>query len=194
MKLYVGIDQSINSTGVTFRTEDNMYLKFCQITDTKKTCSSSVQNLIYQKDNQNTGNYTHDDLTKILNAERLALVIFKQIKKHYDLSKSDDIEVRIEGPIMQSFKQKASRVNDLVAFGTLIKFHLIKKLGISRVHVIAPTQLKKLFTGKGNCKKERIEEVFYELNPKYDKSKGKNDDIADSFGLSYVNLNKNKKV
>ena len=192
-ELYIGIDPSINSTGLVFRLvevcEEDI-LKMYQITPKKIKCSTSVRNILYNKIDTNTKKYSDDDLNKIKNGYRLGKSIFDKIFKLTKIYKPDKIYIRMEGSLMSTgFKNSISRVNDLVAYNTMVKYVILSQ--ISKIgddiyfDVIAPTKLKKLFTGNGKSKKCDMVNKFKD---NFDHSQGKNDDIADAFALSYIKI------
>lgn len=184
LMLSVGIDHSVHSTGLVFRTAAG-YQKLYQLTSGNTKCSPSVLNKIYRFKNTNTKTYSYDDLQKIDNGAYLGKNIISIISDQMQMTAATDIIIHMEGSIMSGgFKNKTSRVNDLVAYGTMVKFMLIAAGYRSKLHIIAPGTLKKSFTGKGNCGKDKMLEKFYELVPEYDHSVGKNDDIADAFALA----------
>lgn len=191
--LYVGIDPSINSTGIAML--HNKYMQFYQITPNKVQCSCTTHNVIYKRLETNAKNYTADDLNKIRNGRTLAGVIMKLVQQTQTILKEKnctvkEIHVRMEGSLMSSgFKNKQSRVNDLVANNSIIKLALVQHLdanNIQNIEIIAPSQLKKRYTGKGNCGKDLMMETFAKNVPQYDFTQGKNDDIADAHALAFV--------
>jgi Holliday junction resolvasome RuvABC endonuclease subunit len=181
--LYIGLDPSINSTGLVFRSDN--YLAMYQITSGDSNCSTSVRNVSYERINTNTKRYSEDDLNKIVNAKRLSHVILKLINQNLELSETEYVILSMEGSVMSfGFKNSASRLNDLVLNNSIIKLALLQSNLITDFFVISPAALKKRFTGSGKAKKEDMMKKFKELVPTYDFSIGKNDDIADAYALS----------
>lgn len=183
--MYVGIDASINSTGVVCISND--YIKMFQITSDNVKHSSSVVNISYERINTNTKNYSVDDLNKITNAQKLASVIKSVVLRCSEQCKPDEIHVRMEGSLMSfGFKSGASRLNDLVCNNTIIKLAILNSSNIKEFTILSPTELKKAFTGNGRAKKDQMIKMFLTYVPEYDMSIGKNDDIADAFALAKV--------
>jgi Holliday junction resolvasome RuvABC endonuclease subunit len=177
----VGLDMSINSTGLTFIFGD--IVKFYQIVPAQSPHSASISQVVYKRD-WRKDNYSYEDLAKIISATRLSLKINDILKRLKDTYSIDSFDVRIEGSIMsQGFKKQQSRVNDLTVFNSNVKLMLINNKTVSRICVVSPTSLKKWATGKGNSKKDAIVLKFVEQFPEFDKI-GKIDDIADSYFLA----------
>lgn len=188
--LCVGIDHSVHSTGLVFLTTDG-YVQLYQLTSRGVKCSPTVQHKIYPFAETNTKNYSFDDLQKIVNGGKLGKMIVTLIQQHMLTTESDSVLIHMEGSVMsRGFKSQQARVNDLVAYGTMVKAQLITNGYRLSLHIVAPGTLKKSFTGKGNCNKEKMLARFYEIIPEYDHSVGKNDDIADAYGLAEMGLKK----
>lgn len=180
--LYVGIDQSINSSGLAFRTDDG-YLKFYQITPGPVKHSPTVQNVTYKK--EASTEYSVSDLMKVKNGFRLGKTFLKLIERHKELTCATKVYLAMEGAVMSfGFKKSQARLNDLIAYNTMIKFALITA-DYDRYEVVAPSALKKLFTGKGNCKKEAMIEKFLQEVPDF-VNEYKIDDIADAYALTKI--------
>lgn len=188
--LYVGIDSSVHSTGLVIRTKDNSFLKLYQITSSNIKCSPSVNQVVYKHLSTNTKDYTNDDLNKLRNGMSLGRKIIELIERAKQLSGAESVRIAMEGSVMSfGFKGNQSRVNDLIAYNSCIKL-CVMQFNKTSFDIFAPTQVKKIFVGKGNAKKQMMIDKFKTLFPMYDTSVGKNDDISDAYALSCCAMNK----
>lgn len=203
MELRIGIDASINSTGfVLMSKQPNGEIidvdHYMIVPKTKKDpkCSDSAKLITYKRFwPKKTSTYSQTDIYKVMSAENLVDEMVQLIRLKLETNVYDKVSCRIEGSIMSSsFKGMQARVNDLVAFGSVMRYCLIKSNLITEFQIIPPKTLKKLATGNGNAKKEHMiskhQEMFHEMF--FDYSKGKIDDIIDAFWLAQVESTKNK--
>lgn len=196
----IGIDLSINSTGLSmyFKDKDNLIVKFFQICSTETKVSGSVQLVTYKRVPK-IDQYSTDDLITVIDAASLANCINKLLIKLQSIYKFDKIDVRMEGSIMSTggFGRGSSskgRLNDLTVFNSTTKRMLLLHPLVHSIAIIAPKALKKHFTNNGNAKKERMIETFLKLFPDFDKSrKVKIDDIADAYALSCAQIQDSTK-
>jgi hypothetical protein len=201
MELRIGIDASINATGfVMMLKEGNTIVETSYYLLTPKMkkypeISESVEHLIYNRFwPSKKSTYSQTDIYKILSAENLVDVLVNKIKlKLLEIGSVEKISCRIEGSLMSaSFNNGMARLNDLVAFGSVMRYCLIKSGLITEFKIIPPKTLKKLATGNGNAKKGQMitchAEKFPESGLIY---KGKIDDVVDAFWLAYVEEPKN---
>lgn len=202
----IGVDVSVNSTGVSViipKSEENeektLYFQICP---GKVKHSASVRLLTYDKCYIKDASYTHEDLTKILAADNLALIVYKLMHDVARQYKVTAFDARQEGSIMAgSFKKKQSRLNDLTVFNAAMKRMLLKCKLVKCIAVVAPSSLKKYATGKGNANKDAVELAFYDKNPDFHRplnAKGenatKNDDIADAWHLANADIDESQKL
>ena len=185
MKLFVGIDSSVHSTGLAIRSEDNTFSKFYVITSLATEHSATVSQVVYEHLNTNTKKYTDDDLNKIKNGMKLGSKIVEIIERNRRLTEAEEVHIAMEGSVMSfGFKGSKSRVNDLVAYNSCIKYKILTYQNKNSFNIFAPKQVKKLYTGNGNANKQNIIDKFKQTFPEYDFSKGKNDDVCDAYALS----------
>lgn len=192
----LGIDVSINSTGIAIiipeTTEAEETTIFFQVCPGETKVSGSVTLLTYKKTYLDYDKYSDVDCHKIISAENLAQRIHKKLKQIAKIYELDGFDARQEGSVMSSsFKKKLSKINDLTTYNVAVKRMMLASPLVQSVCIIAPNSLKKYATGRGNCNKERMEEVFYEKNPNFHiplnrngKHASKNDDIADAWHLA----------
>lgn len=205
MELRIGIDASINSTGIVVMEKEvgkielvKYYLLVPNVGEGKKLpkCTSSAELRTYERHwEAKTSTYSQQDIYKILSAENQSKEILRILTKEIMVNQPDKVSCRIEGSLMSSsFKSGQSRLNDLIAFGSVMRYELLKSGLITEFKIIPPKTLKKLATGNGNAKKGLMvshhKDTFPELN--FDYNLGKVDDIIDAFWLAYVEDDKNK--
>lgn len=182
----IGLDISINSTGIAFIFED--IVKLYQICPDVSTHSPSIKQITYKRDWRKT-NYSYEDLAKVNSAHTLSVTIAKLMKTLAQTYAIDKFDARIEGSIMsQGFKNKQSRVNDLTVFNSTVKLMLLKNDLVQSISVVSPGALKKIATGKGTAKKEQIIRCFLSEFPEFVNA-GKIDDIADAYYLAKFQYN-----
>lgn len=184
-KATVGIDLAMNSTGLVFIINDpeknSPIVKFIRLVSELKPNSPSCRLVTYKRDYRKE-NYSYRDISYLNSAKSCAIKIRQLMIEFANTYNISDYEVAIEAPIMGRFASQ-SRLNELVVYNAQVKSMLLQYNDVSSIAVVAPTSLKKIATGKGNCKKTEVEKQFYVDFPDYDKS-GKNDDIADAYYLA----------
>ena len=202
--LYVGIDPSINSTGITIaRYENNVEveIKFYIIKNGKLTKRESVANdsidnfeyIIYNKidltqfkdDNHVFEYYKTKNMVEVVNT--IYDLILNEVKKY-----SAIVNVVIEG-ISYGSSIRTKSIFDLAGLNYMIRYKLItgdiQHLNLS---IATPSNIKKYATGKGNANKESIMTIFKYIFPEM-QNIPKLDDIADSYFMAYFALELDKK-
>lgn len=193
--LYVGIDPSINSTGITIaRYENNVEveIKFYIIKNSKLTKRESAANdsidnfeyIIYNKidltqfkdDNHVFEYYKTKNMVEVVNT--IYDLILNEVKKY-----ASAINVVIEG-ISYGSSIRTKSVFDLAGLNYMIRYKLItadiQHLNLS---IATPSNIKKYATGKGNANKESIMTIFKYIFPEM-QNIPKLDDIADSYFMA----------
>ena len=193
--LYVGIDPSINSTGITIaRYENNVEveIKFYIIKNGKLTKRESAANdaidnfeyIIYNKidltqfkdDNHVFEYYKTKNMVEVVNT--IYDLILNEVKKY-----SAIVNVVIEG-ISYGSSIRTKSVFDLAGLNYMIRYKLItgdiQHLNLS---IATPSNIKKYATGKGNANKESIMTIFKYIFPEM-QNIPKLDDIADSYFMA----------
>ncbi len=188
----IGIDLSMNSSGITLIIDELNVTKHFIISNAAVKSSADVQLLTYTRD-QRSDNYSYSDLATVNSATSLAKRIWNLISELQKIYKFSEVDARIEGSIMsQGFKRHQAKVNDLTVFNSSIKRMLINHELVKSITIVAPATLKKWATGKGNAKKEQIVEAFLKEFPKFDQT-GKIDDVADSYYLAKAQVDDSQK-
>jgi len=198
MKLCIGIDPSMNSTGLCIQSYNDdgikIYEKFYIIKPDK--LSKKEQNAQEENDNFEYVIYPKYDLTKYkeinhlheyyktINMSNLVETIYNKIVDEMQRYMFDDnLEsfIVIEG-ISYGSSIRTKSVFDLAGLNYLIRYKLIKVFEHSKFTIVPPSELKKFITGKGNANKETIVNLFSLLYPNL--SLPKIDDIADAFFMA----------
>ena len=193
--LYVGIDPSINSTGITIaRYENNVeveikfyIIKNGKLTKRESTANDSIDNfeyIIYNKidltqfkdDNHVFEYYKTKNMVEVVNT--IYDLILNEVKKY-----SAIVNVVIEG-ISYGSSIRTKSVFDLAGLNYMIRYKLItgdiQHLNLS---IATPSNIKKYATGKGNANKESIMTIFKYIFPEM-QNIPKLDDIADSYFMA----------
>lgn len=195
-ELYVGIDPSINSTGVTINIwEDNSLftevfyiIKGNKLTKKEQNVTEdddlkAVIYSTYEKIDIKDANDSHElELIKTKNLLNIVNVISNIITSY---SKNcDKIYVGMEG-LSYGSSVRTRSIYELAGLNYLIRNELIVKHQCN-LYILPPTEVKKFATGIGNCSKDAVINVFSSIFPHLLKIP-KIDDIADSwFICNYV--------
>ena len=193
--LYVGIDPSINSTGITIaRYENNVeveikfyIIKNGKLTKRESAANDSIDNfeyIIYNKidltqfkdDNHVFEYYKTKNMVEVVNT--IYDLILNEVKKY-----TSAVNVVIEG-ISYGSSIRTKSVFDLAGLNYMIRYKLItgdiQHLNLS---IATPSNIKKYATGKGNANKESIMTIFKYIFPEM-QNIPKLDDIADSYFMA----------
>lgn len=193
--LYVGIDPSINSTGITIaRYENNVEveIKFYIIKNGKLTKKESAANdaidnfeyIIYNKidltqfkdDNHVFEYYKTKNMVEVVNT--IYDLILNEVKKYTSV-----VNVVIEG-ISYGSSIRTKSIFDLAGLNYMIRYKLITSdIQHLNLSIATPSNIKKYATGKGNANKESIMTIFKYIFPEM-QNIPKLDDIADSYFMA----------
>lgn len=193
MNVFIGIDPSINSTGMTIRT-DTGYCRFFIIKGdklTKKEKNAQLNNYVifeyclYQKENVKDTNNAHErELAKAHNLSTIADTIYNIIEESLHqlrkISTIDSVTICMEGISYGSIHSAA--VMDLAGLNYLIRDRLHHHTVVGTLLVTPPAEIKKFFTGSGTANKLVIINCFKQIYPNFELPKI--DDIADSYSMS----------
>lgn len=191
MNLCIGIDPSINSTGVTCLFIDNGQIVkefFYVITNgklTKRQIKAAEDNvhrfryLMYEKNEVGDADDNHElEEYKTLNM----LNIVDELKRIVDeyIAQGYEISICIEGISYGSVKRTRS-VFDLAGLNYLVRNAFIRNDNVIFT-VATPGEIKKFASGSGNCKKEMMIELFRATHMDFDLPKL--DDVADAYWMA----------
>ena len=195
-ELYVGIDPSINSTGVTINiwkdnslfTEVFYIIKGNKLTKKEQKVAedddlNKVIYSTYEKIDIKDAHDSHElELIKtknLLNIVNVISHIISVYSKHCDY-----IYVGMEG-LSYGSSVRTRSIYELAGLNYLIRNELMTK-HMCKLYILPPTEVKKFATGIGNCSKDAVINVFSSIFPNLLKIP-KIDDIADSwFICNYV--------
>lgn len=193
--IYVGIDPSINSSGIYVRVESSigelLEEKFYIIKGdklSKKEDAAELKNLavfsyvIYDKQNTTNGTNIENERNKTINF----ISIVENIKKiiattDFRYGKMNKIYVCQEG-ISYGSRIRTKSIFDLAGLNFMIRSMVIEmSKGFKPVELIVgtPGEIKKFATGNGNVNKDLILSCFKMIYPGLDLPKL--DDIADAY-------------
>ena len=193
--LYVGIDPSINSTGITIaRYENNAeaeikfyIIKNGKLTKRESAANDSIDNfeyIIYNKidltqfkdDNHVFEYYKTKNMVEVVNT--IYDLILNEVKKY-----SAIVNVVIEG-ISYGSSIRTKSIFDLAGLNYMIRYKLITSdIQHLNLSIATPSNIKKYATGKGNANKESIMTIFKYIFPEM-QNIPKLDDIADSYFMA----------
>lgn len=193
MNVFIGIDPSINSTGMTVRT-DTGYCRFFIIKGdklTKKEKNAQLDNseifeyCLYQKENVKDTNNAHDrELAKSHNLSTIADTIYNIIEELLQqfrkTSTIDTVTICMEGISYGSIHSAA--VMDLAGLNYLIRDRLHHHTVVGTLLVTPPAEVKRFYTGSGNANKQLMISTFKGSFPDFDLPKI--DDVCDSEAMA----------
>lgn len=193
MNVFIGIDPSINSTGMSIRTDTGFCRFFIIKGDklTKKEKTAQLENwqifeyCLYQKENVKDTNNAHDrELAKAHNLSTIADTIYNIIQEVLEqLKKSDSVDsitICMEGISYGSIHSAA--VMDLAGLNYLIRDRLHHHTVVGTLLVTPPAEIKRFYTGSGNANKQLMISTFKGSFPDFELPKL--DDIADSDSMA----------
>ena len=193
MNVFIGIDPSINSTGMAIRT-DTGYCRFFIIKGdklTKKAKNAQLDNseifeyCLYQKENVKDTNNAHErELAKAHNLSTIADTIYNIIEELLQQFKKSNtinsVTICMEGISYGSIHSAA--VMDLAGLNYLIRDRLHHHTVVGTLLVTPPAEIKRFYTGSGNANKQLMISTFKGSFPDFELPKL--DDICDSEAMS----------
>ena len=193
MNVFIGIDPSINSTGMTIRTDTGFCRFFIIKGDklTKKEKNAQLNNYeifeycLYQKENVKDTNNAHErELAKAHNlstiADTISNIIEELLQQFRKTSTIDSVTICMEGISYGSIHSAA--VMDLAGLNYLIRDRLHHHTVVGTLLVTPPAEVKRFYTGSGNANKQLMISTFKGSFPDFDLPKI--DDVCDSEGMA----------
>lgn len=193
MNVFIGIDPSINSTGMAIRTDTGFcrffIIKGDKLTKKEKNAQSDNSEIfeycLYQKENVKDTNNAHErELAKAHNLSTIADTIYniieellQQFRKN---STINSVTICMEGISYGSIHSAA--VMDLAGLNYLIRDRLHHHTVVGTLLVTPPAEVKRFYTGSGNANKQLMISTFKCSFPDFDLPKL--DDIADSDSMA----------
>lgn len=193
MNVFIGIDPSINSTGMAIRTDTGFcrffIIKGDKLTKKEKNAQSDNSEIfeycLYQKENVKDTNNAHDrELAKAHNLSTIADTIYniieellQQFRKN---STIDSVTICMEGISYGSIHSAV--VMDLAGLNYLIRDRLHHHTIVGTLLVTPPAEIKRFYTGSGNANKQLMISTFKGSFPDFELPKL--DDICDSEAMA----------
>ena len=195
-ELYVGIDPSINSTGVTINIwkDNSLFTEVFYIIKGNKL-TKKEQNVAEDDDLNKViySTYEKIDIKDACDSHELELIKTKNLLNIVNVishiitvysKHCDNIYVGMEG-LSYGSSVRTRSIYELAGLNYLIRNELMTK-HMCELYILPPTEVKKFATGIGNCSKDAVINVFSSIFPNLLKIP-KIDDIADSwFICNYV--------
>lgn len=182
--IYIGIDPSLNSTGICVNINNKYNYFVITSKNTKKIKdfkSKYVEYLIYEKfdTNKKVNEYKIVEQNKAHNVYQICTYIENIIKKY---KKKDVCTVFMEGVSYGSIGSSA--LVDLSGLNFAIRNILISNQ--IEFTIVSPSQNKKFATGLGNAQKDMMIFSWLKIEPHMSEiiKEFKSDDLADAFFLS----------
>ena len=193
MNVFIGIDPSINSTGMTIRADTGFcrffIIKGDKLTKKEKNAQSNNSEIfeycLYQKENVKDTNNAHErELAKAHNLSTIADTIYNIIEELLQqfrkTSTIDSVTICMEGISYGSIHSAA--VMDLAGLNYLIRDRLHHHTVVGTLLVTPPAEVKRFYTGSGNANKQLMISTFKGSFPDFDLPKI--DDVCDSEGMA----------
>lgn len=193
MNVFIGIDPSINSTGMTIRTDTGFcrffIIKGDKLTKKEKNAQSDNSEIfeycLYQKENvKDTSNAHERELAKAHNLSTIADTIYNIIEELLQQFRKtgtvDSVTICMEGISYGSIHSAA--VMDLAGLNYLIRDRLHHHTIVGTLLVTPPAEVKRFYTGSGNANKQLMISTFKGSFPDFDLPKI--DDVCDSEGMA----------
>lgn len=174
----IGIDPSINSTGICVYTKTPQYyiISSKQTKKNKAFRHPRITMIFYDKLEMKDLEYSERENAKSFHILQIINALDWIIHEY-----NEEIQVRMEG-VSYGSKGGASLV-DLAGLNFCIREYLMEKNIPFRI--VPPTTLKKASTGNANAQKEEMIYMWKKLDPEMESiTEIKIDDLADAFFLS----------
>ena len=206
MEIYIGIDPSLNSTGLCLQFyEDDQFVKDMyyivkpnKLTKKEKAAQDKLINFdyaLYEKidldlykgnnvkfGNEHIYNNLFSEYWKTVNMIRIVKTIKHCIYDNVQGRNNVKLYIVQEG-ISYGSSIRTKSIFDLAGLNYMIRNEFIEKENIL-FFIAPPTHIKKFATGIGNCKKEMIIELFKNTHKELAELLPKVDDIADAYYMS----------
>lgn len=193
---YIGVDQSLNSSGLCilvyddnkFKKEYFAIVKTSKLNKKEKLASISNKNFEYhvcdivdlkqyENDNHNKEFFKTKNFISVL--DKICEVIKSKIR-----GKDANIFIVQEG-ISYGSSLRTKSIFDLAGLNYLLRYKLLEfssKFNNFKFWIIPPTEIKKFATGKGNANKDFMITTFKSIYPDFDLPKI--DDVVDAYFMA----------
>lgn len=176
----IGIDPSLNSTGIVISGKDNTYIYHIITPEdhmTKKMKSFSHSGFSYITFKKSDS--SDENLVKSHHIWSITNAIKDVITPYITQYGVDNVRVTMEGVSYGSVGSRA--LVDLSGLNFAIRCMLID-IGVG-FRIVPPTSWKKEMTGNGQADKAMITDIWMRLQPSWKNAPIKTDDIADAYFL-----------
>lgn len=191
--IYIGIDPSINSTGITIRCGNDVsfyIIKGSKLTKKEKQAQEDnkevFEYIVYDKEELSKDHYVRE-LNKATNISSIADSVYSLLLKVYRLyieekkEKVGKVVACMEGISYGSIKSAA--VMDLAGLNYMIRDRILQDGSfIDYLYIAPPAEIKRFATGQGNANKVLMIAAFQGTWP--DLTLPKVDDVCDSWFMS----------
>lgn len=204
MEIFIGIDPSLNSTGLCLQFyEDDQFVKDMyyiikpnKLTKREQLAKDTLLNFdyaLYEKIDLNIykDNNLFFEYWKTVNMIRIVKTIKDCIYDNVQGRTNVKLYIVQEG-ISYGSSIRTKSVFDLAGLNYMIRSEFIEKENIL-FFISPPTHIKKFATGIGNCKKELIIDLFKQTHKELAEILPKVDDIADAYYMSCYAYKLNKE-
>lgn len=205
MNVYIGIDQSMNSTGICILYYDGatkVKEQFFIVKPDKLTKKEKLANdaylyfdyILYDKFDLSVIEDSHEkEYLKTLN-------MINAVNKIYDIISApsvkgihneNTIHIVMEG-VSYGSKMRTVSIFDLAGLNYMIRQRILKHDDMM-LAIVPPSEIKKFATGNGNCNKEAMIALFGATHPGFELPKL--DDVADAYFMaSYARHERTFKI
>lgn len=196
MNVFIGIDPSINSTGLTIRNDEGycqfFIIKEDHLTKKEKKAAIDYADIFHychylKEDVGKTENAFQRELAKAHNLSNIADTIYNviyEVLRQWKVQTSDSniesITICMEGISYGSIHSAA--VMDLAGLNYLIRDRLHHHAVVGTLLITPPAEIKRFYTGNGAANKDLMISVFRGSYPDLDLPKI--DDVCDSAAMS----------
>lgn len=195
MDIFIGIDQSINSTGITIQKFENekktneffYIIKPNKLTKNEIKASEKINNFEYicynKLEKADAKDNNEFELNKLQNNIEITDIIINLINIHVE--KLDRLYVSMEGVSYQSHNTQS--IVDLSGLSYLIRYRVYKYFlshqdQMGCLKIFSPNEVKKFASGNGAACKEVMINLFKSMNKQF-ATLPKIDDLSDSFWI-----------
>ena len=200
MKAYIGLDISMNCTGMCFHIPSMQVTKFYNFINNKKSVKTSPSAIkrIYNRLLGDTRtevvgvrehkvkvikDYSSGIICKIKSAYNLFILVNDEITSLKNMYGVDYVEIACEGIVFSPFKK--GNIVDVLLYNTVMYMSFI--LREYKLTLYTPSEIKKAYCGNGAGSKDKVLCKFKEDNPKFI-DEGKIDDVADAYATLITHI------
>jgi len=190
MNIFIGIDPSINNTGMCvyyehgdFILNPEFYIITPKITKKQKELECKIPEFMYMVYDKNECNHEDNHINELNKTYNFMNIISKIDEVISGIGYMHKLYICMEG-VSYGSSIRTKSVFDLAGLNYMIRQYLLKKYSNNaEIIIVTPSEIKKFSTGKGNADKDMIKSSFAALFPQLTVLP-KYDDIADAYFMS----------